>query len=166
MGNIASTPGIVTETTIESTFSNYLRIATDGSDTYDKADIDKATTLAKTMSITLEDINSIETLPSDKAHKLRQLDRATPTLVKDLKTSIDEKYDALIKTQQEDLFRVNVELRNPQETRSLYSELAGDPVALTTIVSQLSDEEFDSLRSSPQRPVIERSTTGVYPQFV
>ena len=52
------------------------------------------------MSKVVEDINSGDTLPSDWIHKLNHAKRAASTLVGDLKSVIDKKYDALIKTSQ------------------------------------------------------------------
>ena len=90
-----------------------------------------------------------------------QFERAAPKLIEDLKISIDKKYEALIKPEEEALFRVSLDLTNAQEIRSNFAELAGDTTVLTTIVSQLTDETFAALRLSPQRPVIKKKHGAV-----
>ncbi len=161
MGNTIGTPGQTPES-LENLFSNYLKVATEGTgDSYDQDDLNKIKATAKTLSEVIEKISSGDTLPSDRAHKLRQFEQAAPNIIKDLKISIDKKYEALIEPEQEALFRVSLDLTNAQEIRSTFAELAGDTTALTTIVSQLTDETFEALRVAPQRPIIKKKNGGV-----
>lgn len=159
MPTVATLPTGATET-IETKFGNYLNVATkdlDGPDgKYSKDDLAGITTLAKTLSQTLEVIQSDATLPSDKTHKLKKLNEVTSTLVVELKDKVNKKYDDQSEPQRVKLFEPFGEVSNASEIRALYSDLAGDPVALSLVAPQLSDQVFDALRSAPAKPLISK----------
>ena len=127
MGNTVEVPSPDPEN-VENNFTNYLKVATeDTGNSYDPDDLQKAEKAAKLMSDTIVNITSGDTLPSDRTHKLNQFERALPKVIEDLKKENNAKYDALIETEREALYRLSLELQNVQEIRANFAELAGDP---------------------------------------
>ena len=156
MGNTVEVPSVNTDS-VEVNFGNYLKVATaDTGDSYNPDDLQKAQKAAKLLSDTLVNISGEDTLPSDRTHKLNQFERALPKVIEDLKKENNVKYDALIETEREALYRLSLELQNVQEIRSNFAELVGDPVAMQLIIGQLDDNAFEVLRLAPDKPIIEK----------
>ena len=168
MGNLAVPTG--KPITVDDNFSMYLSVATENSSSknYDAEDIAQIKNLSEALSTEIEKIDD-GVLPSDRSFKVREIKKGTRKLVDGINKAKDEKYNKLLSTETQALFRPSKDIKEiigAQELRDSFKQFAGDGPLITMFASKLTDEQFDVLRFAQPTPVVKKDTAGVVTSVV